>query len=311
VFLTVTANPSIDRTVEVDRLNRGGLHRASGVHIHPGGKGINVARALVRNGYKARAVVPVGGAEGDQLIALLTDYSIDVVRVPAPGPVRSNVTVVEPDATVTKLNEAGAPLTTAEVDALYQAVLGNLSDVVWVVAAGSLPPGVPSEFYAELVRQVRPTGAMIAVDTSGPPLLAAVRAAPTLVKPNLEELQEAADRPLRTLRDVVSAAGELRDHGVEAVLASMGGHGAVLLDGEGVWHAEARAEACSSVGAGDAMLAGFLAAGGRGAQALAAGVAWGAAAVSLPGSTMPGAEDVRAHQVTLHEDLDWDRRVDQ
>ena len=309
MFLTVTANPSVDRTVEVERLTRGSLHRASDVLVHPGGKGINVARALVRNGFKARAVVPAGGAEGDQLIALLTEYSIDVVRVPVLGPVRSNITVVEPDATVTKLNEKGAHLGGPEIEALCEAIRAHVADVSWVVIAGSLPPGVHDGFYADLVAQISQTDARIAVDTSGPALLAAVQAGPSLVKPNVDELSEAVGRPLDTLGDAVDAAQELRSRGAGAVLASLGADGAVLVSADGVWHAEAKAEPKSTVGAGDAMLAGFLSAGGAGPAALAAGVAWGAASVSLPGSTMPGPEDVGAHRVVLHPDIDRQRRV--
>jgi 1-phosphofructokinase len=309
VFVTVTANPSVDRTVEVAQLVRGGLHRASAVHIHPGGKGINVARALVRNGLKARAIVPAGGVEGEQLITLLGEYSIDVVRVPATGPVRSNISVIEPDATVTKLNEAGAALSEEETKAFSEAVLGNVADASWVVAAGSLPPGMSDQFYADLIRRLEPGGAKIVVDTSGPALLAAVKARPTLIKPNLEELEEAVKRPLWTLGDVVEAARELRALGAGSVLASLGSKGAVLVEADGVWHAEAPVVARSTVGAGDAMLAGFIAAGGAGVAALSAGVAWGAAAVSLPGSTMPGPEDVRSHPVHVHAEPDWDRKL--
>jgi 1-phosphofructokinase len=309
VFVTVTANPSVDRTVEVPELVRGGLHRASAVHVHPGGKGINVARALVRNGFQARAVVPAGGAEGEHLISLLTDYSIDVVQVPAAASVRSNISVIEPDATVTKLNEAGARLTGEETEALCKAVLGNVADASWVVVAGSMPPGMSAEFYAELIRLLAPREAQVVVDTSGPALLAAVQAGPALVKPNREELEEAVGSPLLTLREVVDAAHELRALGAGAVLASLGGDGAVLVDGDGAWHAEAPAAARSSVGAGDAMLAGFLAAGGRGAIALGSGVAWGAAAVSLPGSTMPSPEDVRSHPAQVHSHVDGERKL--
>jgi 1-phosphofructokinase len=309
VFVTVTANPSVDRTVEVAELVRGGLHRASAVHVHPGGKGINVARALVRNGLKARAVVPAGGVEGEHLIALLDDYSIDVIRVPALGPVRSNISVIEPDATVTKVNEAGAQLSAEETQAFSDAVLDNVADASWVVVAGSLPPGMTDEFYADLIRLLGPSGAKVVVDTSGPALRAAVKAGPTLIKPNLEELEEAVGRPLWTLRDVVDAAEELRALGAGAVLASLGSKGAVLVEADGVWHAEAPVDARSTVGAGDAMLAGFLSAGGEGVGALSAGVAWGAAAVSLPGSTMPCPEDVRSHPVQVHEQLDWDRPI--
>ncbi|RSM74800.1 1-phosphofructokinase [Kibdelosporangium aridum] len=301
MIVTVTANPSIDRTVEVGALVRGGLHRATGVHVQPGGKGINVARALVCNGIKARAVVPAGGAEGEQLISLLSDYSIDVVRVSTLGPVRMNVSVIEPDATVTKLNEPGARLSDDETAALADAIINASHNASNVVLAGSLPPGVHDDFYAGLISRLADEDIPVVVDTSGPALRAALAAGPALIKPNHHELEEAVDRPLPTLGDVVEAAQHLRSLGAKAVLASLGQDGAVLVDGEGTWHAEAPVvSARSSVGAGDAMLAGFLAAGGKGHQALVSAVAWGAAAVSLPGSTMPRPDDLRPHLVEVH-----------
>ncbi|TCO55230.1 1-phosphofructokinase [Actinocrispum wychmicini] len=310
MYVTVTANPSVDRTIEVRGLVRGGLHRATAVHVQPGGKGINVARALVSNGIKARAVVPAGGAEGEQLISLLSDYSIDVVRVPALGPVRMNVSVIEPDATVTKLNEPGARLTATETAALADAVVNAAHDASWVVVAGSLPPGVEPRFYADLILRLARADVRVAVDTSGLALRAALTAGPTLVKPNHHELAEAVDRPLSTLGDVVDAATHLRSLGAGAVLASLGSDGAVLVDDDGVWHAEAPVvSARSSVGAGDAMLAGFLAGGGTGAQALVSGVAWGAAAVSLPGSTMPRPEHLRGELVVVRAGIEAKRRL--
>jgi 1-phosphofructokinase len=310
VFVTVTANPSIDRTIEVPGLVRGGLHRATAVQVQPGGKGINVARALVCNGIKARAVVPAGGSDGEQLMGLLSEYSIEVVRVAVAGQVRMNVTIVEPDATVTKVNEPGARLSTKETEALGDAVIKATQDASWMVIAGSLPPGVRHEFYAELIGQLAGEDVRVAVDTSGPALRAALRARPMLIKPNRNELEEVVERPLSTLDDVVKAALELRELGVGAVLASLGRDGAVLVDGEGAWHAEApSALARSSVGAGDALLAGFLAAGGKGVAALVAGVAWGAAAVSLPGSTMPRPENLRPHLVEVRSGIEAGRQL--
>ncbi|MBE1462761.1 1-phosphofructokinase [Kibdelosporangium phytohabitans] len=310
VIVTVTANPSIDRTVEVGALVRGGLHRATAVHIQPGGKGINVARALVCNGVKARAVVPAGGAEGEQLIGLLSDYSIDVVRVPTLGPVRMNVSVIEPDATVTKLNEPGARLTDDETTALADAVISASHNASSLVLAGSLPPGVRGDFYADLIIRLSDRDTRVVVDTSGPALRAAVAAGPALIKPNHHELEEAVGRALPTLGHVVEAARELRSLGAGAVLASLGGDGAVLVDAENTWHAEAPVvQARSSVGAGDAMLAGFLAAGGSGREALVSAVAWGAAAVSLPGSTMPRPDDLQPHLVEVHPGISTDRAL--
>ncbi|MEC3981281.1 1-phosphofructokinase [Amycolatopsis sp. H20-H5] len=307
MIVTVTANPSLDRTLEVAGLRRGQVHRISAAHVQPGGKGVNVARALVSNGIPARAIIPAGGVEGQQLIALLTDYDIEVCQAPSTGPVRINVSVVEPDATVTKLNEPGAALSETEVAALFDVILANIADASWVVLAGSLPPGIDPGFYAEVIRRLDGKGIRVAVDTSGAALYAAVAAGPALIKPNREELEEVVGRKLPTVADIGEAARELRGFGVETVLASLGGDGALLVDAEGMWHAEAPAVVRSTVGAGDATLAGFLAAGAHGVSALRQGVAWGAAAVSLPGSTMPRPRDIRQESVRVRARIDGGR----
>jgi 1-phosphofructokinase len=104
VIVTVTPNPSVDRTVEIDELRRGEVIRALGGRLDPGGKGVNVSRALAAGDVATVAVIPSGGLEGDQLAALLAPFGVQVVRVPIAGVVRSNITVVEPDGTTTKLN---------------------------------------------------------------------------------------------------------------------------------------------------------------------------------------------------------------
>jgi len=304
----VTPNPSVDRTIEVDTLVRGAVLRARAGRVDAGGKGVNVARALAANGHKARAVLPSGGAEGAQLAALIAMEGIEAVSVPIAAPVRANVSVVEPDGTVTKLNEPGPALSPDEVEALVSATVTAARDASWVVGCGSLPPGIPDDFYARLVRLLRDAGVPVAVDTSGPALVAVLTAQPVLVKPNAEELAEAAGRPVATLGDAIEAAQELRRRGAGAVVASLGADGAVLVDEGGAVHGEAPvARARSTVGAGDAMLAGFLAAGGAGRDALAEALAWGAAATSLPGSRMPTPADLDRAAVRIHDRPEMDR----
>lgn len=302
MIVTVTANPSLDRTVEVDQLRRGEVLRATATHVHAGGKGVNVSRALVAHDLPTLAVLCTGGYAGVELVALLDDAGVPLAQVPVAGGVRTNLTVVEPDGVVTKLNEPGPGLTRAERDALLCAVADAIgSGTDWVAGCGSLPPGVPSDFYALLVDQAHAHGARAAVDTSGEALAACLAAGPDLVKPNAEELAECAGLPVRTLADAVHAAEILRDRGAKAVLASLGPDGAVLVDDHGATHATARpaGPVLSTVGAGDATLAGFLAAGGTGERALREAVAWGAAAVTLPGSRMPGPTDVDRSAVAL------------
>jgi 1-phosphofructokinase len=310
MIVTLTLNPSLDRTIEVDELVRGTMTRATSARLDPGGKGVNVSRALLANQVPSVAVVPVGGPDGEQLVRLLVADEIPHHAVRVAGRTRSNVTIAEPDGVVTKLNEPGEPLSRAELDAVADAVLGETESASWVVTCGSLPPGVPAGIYAQMCEFFTQAGVRVAVDASGPALPAAVEANPVLIKPNREELAEAVGRPVASLGDVVEAAEELRLRGAGTVLASLGADGAVLVDDDGITVGEAPVTgARSTVGAGDALLAGFLAAGARGSEALAEALAWGAAAVRLPASRMPRPEDIRRDIVRIHSRPDLDRSL--
>lgn len=311
MIVTVTVNPSLDRTVEIDALVRGAVHRARGGRVDAGGKGVNIARALTANGYAARAVLPVGGPDGGELVRLLAEAAIDCRAVPIAGAVRTNVSVVEPDGTVTKFNAPGPVLSPSELAALVEATLAAAGDASWVACSGRLTPGADDATYADLVEALHRAACPVAVDSSGPALVAALAAGPDLVKPNAEELADAAGRPLATFGDVVAAAQNLRRAGARAVLASLGGDGSILVEESGAVHGHAPVDAVrSTVGAGDATLAGFLAAGGRGPKALREALAWGAAAVSLPGSRMPGPGDLDHDAVVIHDRIDADRPLD-
>lgn len=282
-------------------MERGAVQRARSSRVDPGGKGVNVARALAANGRKVAAVLPVGGAEGAQLVDLLAASGIELVLVPVARPVRSNVSVVEADGTETKLNAPGPELSTAEIEALVAATVDVASRAEWVAGCGSLAPGFPEDFWRRLVGLVKAQGARMALDSSGAAFRAALPSRPDVVKPNLEELAEAVGRPLVTVGDALQAARELRGLGVGAVLVSLGGAGALLVDADGEVHGEAPVEVVrGTVGAGDALLAGFLSAGG-GVGALAEGLAWAAAACSLPGSAMPTPEQIDRSLVRIHE----------
>jgi 1-phosphofructokinase len=301
MIVTFTPNPSLDRTLEVEALDRGEVVRAHAVRSDPGGKGVNVSRALAANGHPSRAVLPLGGADGELLASLLQGLGIEVASVPIADAIRSNVTVVEPDGTVTKVNAPGPRLSDVEVEALLERAVAAAEGAGWVVASGSLPPGTPDDLYARLAAAVRPVGALVAVDTSGPALDRVLAAGPDVLKPNEEELSEVTGIVPETLGDVVVAANELRSKGVKTVLVSLGPSGAVLVDGGQAYHAESGSVVPrSTVGAGDALLAGFLAAGGDGPDALAEGVAWGAAACALPGTAVPGPGDLQRDLVRTH-----------
>ncbi|MGW0731494.1 1-phosphofructokinase [Streptomyces sp. NPDC002851] len=308
MILTVTPNPSLDRTYEVTSLDRGEVVRATADRMDPGGKGVNVSRAVAAAGRPTVAVLPLGGAPGAVVAQLLGEQGIEVAPVPVSGQTRSNISVAEPDGTLTKINAAGPELSADEAESLLATVKEQSAGASWIACCGSLPRGLTPSWYADLVARAHAAGARIALDTSGPALLAALRERPDVVKPNAEELAEAVGRPLATVGDAVKAAEELRELGAYSVLASLGADGQLLVDASGAHFATARVEAVrSNVGAGDSSLAGFLIAGGSGLQALASAVAHGAAAVQLPGSVMPTPADLNLSAVAVTSDVPLDR----
>ncbi|MFI9366176.1 1-phosphofructokinase [Kitasatospora sp. NPDC053057] len=311
MIVTITPNPSLDRTYELRTLTPGEVNRAAHDRLDPGGKGVNVSRALTAAGHRTTAVLPLGGLSGGLLSDLLRRQGIDVAAATIAGDTRINVSIAEDGGSLTKINAMGPELSAAESAALLALVRdtqrigrGTGNGVDWLACCGSLPRGLAPEWYAELVAQVHSGGARIALDTSGPALLAALSARPDVVKPNREELAEAVGRPVATVGDAVDAAGELRKRGAQQVLASLGADGMLLIAEEGSWYGSAPvAVVRSDVGAGDASLAGFLGAGGTGPEALAAALAHGAAAVQLPGSVMPTPADLDPAAVVVTADI--------
>jgi 1-phosphofructokinase len=309
MIVTLTPNPSADRTVSIADLQRGEVHRATASRIDPGGKGVNISRALTAHKASTLAVLPAGGPQGHLLAELLREAGIAVAIVPIGGSTRANLALVEPDGTTTKINEPGPLLSGSELEALLAGAAATLADrPSWMVGSGSLPPGVDDSLYAGLVRRCHVAGVKVAVDASGAPLRLAVAAGPDLIKPNLEELEELVDQSLDRLGDVHAAGLALVSNGVGTVVVSLGGHGALLVSSSAVAYATAPVPSpLSTVGAGDALLAGYLYAAGSGStavQALCTGVAWGAAAVSLPGSRMPTPADVAGIHVSLTTEPD-------
>ncbi|MEV5158255.1 1-phosphofructokinase [Streptomyces sp. NPDC053728] len=307
MILTVTPNPSLDRTYELPGLNRGAVLRAAGDRVDPGGKGVNVSRAIAAAGHRTVAVAPLGGPEGDLLARLLAEHGIEAAGVPIAGSTRVNITLVEPDGTLTKVNAAGPEIARAEAERLLETVRARSAGADWIACCGSLPRGLPPQWYAELVALSHGAGVRIALDTSGAALIAALPERPDVIKPNAQELAEAVGRPLATVGDALKAAQELCGLGARSVLASLGAVGQLLVEPSGAYFATARADAVrSDVGAGDASLAGFLSSGGQGHTALRAAVAHGAAAVQLPGSVMPTPADLDPSAVVSTADVPLD-----
>ena len=315
MIVTLTPNPSIDRTVNVPALLVGAVNRVRDVRQDPGGKGVNVSRALAQHQADTVAVMPLGGAEGDMLARLLQQAHVPLQQVTIEGQTRINLTVAGADGVTTKINEPGPHLPAATVEELIRTTVAA-ADGGWILGAGSLSAGMDETFYARLVATAHEAGASIAIDSSGEAMRHAVASGPDLIKPNHHELGEMVGRTLTTLGAVIEAAQQVRaEHRIAHVVVSLGGSGAIAVSPEGVLYARApKVKPVSTVGAGDALLAGFLLGQTRQASlsaCLELGIQFGTAAVTLPGSQMPGPQDITNVTVTFIDHIDLDEAVEE
>jgi 1-phosphofructokinase len=310
MIVTLTPNPSVDRTVALSsRLERGAVLRAASITSQAGGKGVNISRAATAAGVQSIAVLPA--AKDDPFVLELLRDGIDCRPEQPAGAVRVNLTLTEPDGTTTKINSPGATVARADLDRLASAVEQRARHADWVVLAGSLPPGAPEEWYAELVDLLAGTAAKVAVDTSEGPLSALAarleKAAPDLMKPNGDELASLTGADAADIEGdpaaAASAAADLVGRGTGAVLVTLGASGAVLVTADGAWHATPPpTTVVSTVGAGDSSLFGYLLGDLRGAapaERLRLAVAYGSAAAGLPGTTIPTPDHLRPELVDV------------
>lgn len=306
MIVTVTMNPSLDLTLELESFATGEVNRSVGQHKDPAGKGINVSRALHKNGIDTVAVFPADAVVGAWIESALTGLGISTVTTHIGEEVRQNITIVEADGSTTKINETGPGLSPAE----HSALLAQISSVLetqpeWLVVAGSLPPGLDGSFYVSLGKLVHEHGARFAVDTSGDALKTVAHSGVAdLMKPNHEELEELAGRELPTVGDVIEFAQTMLGNPDADIVVSLGENGALLVNHQGaIWAGHDPVTPDSTVGAGDSTLAGYLSADisipaelssrqEGDITRISTAVAWGSAAVQLPATTVPGPHDI-------------------
>ncbi|KQB59882.1 MULTISPECIES: 1-phosphofructokinase family hexose kinase [Acidovorax] len=299
-LITLTLNPALDLATTTDHVAPTHKLRCGPVQRFAGGGGINVARVLHRLGADVCAWALAGGAAGTQVRQLLAAEGVPTLLQPISGDTRENFSVVETTTSQEfRFVLPGPTLQPAEWQACLDALATHTPPPRWLIASGSLPPGTPDDFYAQLARALAGRGLRVAVDTSGPPLAAALQAGVALVKPSLRELRDVMQQPLEHAADWCTAAQSLVHSGAAEIVAlSVGEQGAVLATREGVWQAPALnvPATTGTTGAGDCFLATLVWALDRGdapAEALRWGVAAGAAALLHPGTTLAQADDVR------------------
>lgn len=264
MITTVCLNPSIDRTVWVDRLVPGGTNRVRREASVPGGKGINTARALAAQGVPACAVVLLGRGDAAGMETYLHSCGCRMRAIAIDGTMRVNVKVFDESLNeVTEINASGPAIPADTVDAVTGRIVDCAKESEWLVLSGSMPPGFPPNYYAQLIRMIRAAapGCRVALDAEGESFRLGVLEAPDFVKPNRHELSLFLGRDAQGEAEILSGAQALRTAGVGAVIVSMGAEGALLCAGAICAAAPAVAVPVkTTVGSGDAMLAGYIAA---------------------------------------------------
>ncbi len=262
--VTVTLNPAIDQTVTIPHFAAGQVNRVEHAQQNAGGKGVNVASILADAGHAVAATGFLGRENAAIFEELFARKRIADRFVRIAGQTRVGIKISDPAGQqTTDINFPGQAPGTADLEALLERLDGL--DGAWFVLSGSLPPGVAPTLYADLAARLRARGRRVALDTSGPALRHALEAAPDLLKPNIHELEEALGAPLPSPAAVVAAVQPLLARGTRLVAVSMGADGACLVTRDGLAVARPpRVEVKSTVGAGDAMVAGLVAAQLRG-----------------------------------------------
>ncbi|QCG95494.1 1-phosphofructokinase [Azospirillum sp. TSA2s] len=307
--VTVTLNPAIDQTITVDALKPGSVHRAKAVRHNAGGKGVNVASCLADWGTPVVATGLLGTGNAAPFEALFQAKGIADAFLRLPGETRVNVKIADLAANdTTDINLPGLTADPGALGRVQETVRRLVEPGTPVLLAGSLPDGLPTDTYAILTADLAAAGARVVLDSSGPPLAAALAstgALPHCIKPNRHELEDWAGRPLPTDADLLDAARGLQRRGVSVVVVSLGADGALFVDGARALHGRLPpVQALSTVGAGDAMVAGLIAAfqqeGGL-EDVARLSVAFAAAKLGCFGPNLPDPATVRAlaAQVTL------------
>ncbi len=259
MIYTVTLNPTLDITYVIEEVTFGEPVSALEVMKTPGGKGVNVSRALRAMGTDSVAMALLGGHAGDEVLDLLHHEGLILQIVKIKSETRTNVVVLgERDGRELVIRAAGPPVDVEEAEMITRLLFQLAEAPEVLVISGSLPPGLEPSIYGSLVREGKSRGSRVVLDSKGPPLASGVEAGPFMIKPNLLEFEGLAGRALKSEAEILGFARELNDHGVEVVVVSLGREGALLVTRDDALRGRVPAVSEDTVGAGDSMVAGMV-----------------------------------------------------
>ena len=297
MIITVSLNPALDKAVTVDGLAVNGVNRVLSSRIDAGGKGINVAKMLKVLGDAPLATGIVGGSAGLFIQQQLDRMGIDHDFVVSDRATRTNLKITDQIRhTTTELNEPGAPVTQELLQLVWEKIDSAAGEGDIVVISGANPPEMADDVLAAWVRMLNAKGVMTVLDTAGEPLRQGIEACPAIIKPNISELSELFGEELHYIRDVIAAARQIVQKGVEKVVVSMGGDGALFITRDQVLRVQGmKVQLESTVGSGDAMLAAivhYLHQGADWEETVRWGIAAGTANAMCAGSQTPDMDTI-------------------
>jgi 6-phosphofructokinase 2 len=298
MIYTVTLNPALDRSIEVQELRNDDANRIESEKSYAGGKGIDASRVIQVLGGHSIALGFVGGFNGMELEQRLLRQGVICDFVETRGDTRTNIIIsVLSTGTYTTLNARGPDVNEVETKELLDKIRG-LEDVSYMIISGSIPRGVSDDIYRQIIDIVRKKGAFVALDADGDVMIRGIEAGPSIIKPNIHELGRLMGREITDIEGALKAADELKKKEIDIILVSMGGRGALLVsDSARLIAVPPKITMGSTVGAGDSLLAAFVLGhfqGRRLAECLRYGVAAGAASSMTPGTELCRREDVEA-----------------
>jgi 1-phosphofructokinase family hexose kinase len=298
MILTLTINPAIDRIVAVDKLVFEDRAYILNQTESAGGRGVNASVVLHAFGAKTLALLTSGGAAGERMEKSLAGmgFPFEAVRVRPES--RTNMTISDKQGLTVKLNEVGQALSEPELKQIRQLVEARLGKARWLMICGSIQPGVPADFYCDIIEMAMARGVKTLLDTDGEALAHGVEAKPTVITPNQHEAERLLGRALLTRTQFLEAVDRLQAMGPESVILSLGSRGAIGSGPDGVFEVlPPRVDALCPIGAGDSMAAAFVWAMDKKKafyESVRWGVAAGTASAALPGMAFPTMEQTRA-----------------
>lgn len=257
MIITVTLNPALDKTIEIDEFKIGSVNRIVSTRVDAGGKGINVSKVIKELQHESLALGFLGGSSGNHIKNYLDDLNINNDFLFVKGETRTNLKIIDKvNNTHTDINENGPSLVEQDIINIKEKIMKYCKADCLVVLSGSVPSEVHSDIYSEIIKDIKSKGGKVILDADGELLIQGIKAGPYMVKPNIDELEKAFGISINNQDEVIKVAKKILEYGVKYVVISQGSEGSIFISNDKVAKVNGiKVEVKSTVGAGDSMVA--------------------------------------------------------